>query len=284
MSTYCSVWASKPKVWDLLARDLPDDDRALHARILGDLADRRFESPQHDIDAGLDIGILVAEFADSGLGAQQRNAAACDDAFFDGGLGRVHRVLDPILLFLHLDLGRTADADHRDAASKFRQTLLKLLLVVVGGRLLDLRLDLADARLDVGLLAGAIDDRGVFLLDANLLGLAKHLERHVLELDAKVLGDQTASGQHRNILEHCLAAIAEPRRLDGRDLEAAAQLIDDERRQRLAFDVLGDDDERLARLNDRLEERQQRLERGELLLVDKDDRRPRVRPPSSRRW
>ena len=60
----------------LVGQDIADDDRALHARILGDLADRRFESPQHDIDAGLDIGILIAEFADSGLGAQKRNAAA----------------------------------------------------------------------------------------------------------------------------------------------------------------------------------------------------------------
>jgi hypothetical protein len=40
---------------------------------------RRFESPQHDIDAGLDIGILIAEFADSGFGAQKRDAAARDD-------------------------------------------------------------------------------------------------------------------------------------------------------------------------------------------------------------
>ena len=66
-------------------------------------------------------------------------------------------------------------------------------------------------------------------------------------------------GQHRNILEHCLAAIAEAGRLDGRDLKSAAQLVDDKRRQRLAFDVLGDDKQGFARLNDRLEERQQRL-------------------------
>ena len=69
------------------------------------------------------------------------------------------------LLLLDFDLGRAADADHRDAAGELGQTLLQLLAVVVGGGLLDLRLDLADAGLDVRLLAGAVDDRGVFLVD-----------------------------------------------------------------------------------------------------------------------
>ena len=95
-------------------------------------------------------------------------------------------------------------------------------------------------------------------------------EGDVLELDAEVFGDHLAAGQDGDVLEHRLAAIAEARRLDGRDLEAAAQLVDDERRQRLALDVLGDDEQRLAGLHDRLEHRQHRLQRRELLLVDED--------------
>ena len=67
--------------------------------------------------------------------------------------------------------------------------------------------------------------------------------------------------------EHRLAAVAEARRLHGRDLEAAAQLVDDEGGERLALDVLGDDDQRLAGLHHRLEHRQHRLQAGELLLV-----------------
>jgi hypothetical protein len=94
----------------------------------------------------------------------------------------------------------------------------------------------------------------------TLLGAAEHVERDVLELDAEVLGDHLAAGQDRDVLEHGLAAIAEARRLDGRDLEAAAQLVDDERGQRLALDVLGDDQQRLARLHDRFEDRQHRLQ------------------------
>jgi hypothetical protein len=47
----------------------------------------------------------------------------------------MHRVIHAILALLHLDLGRAADADHRDAARELGQTLLQLLAVVVrGGR------------------------------------------------------------------------------------------------------------------------------------------------------
>ena len=52
-------------------------------------------------------------------------------------------------------------------------------------------------------------------------------------------------------LEHGLAAIAETRRLHGSDLQPAAQLVDDQRGESLALDVLGDDHERLAALDDR---------------------------------
>ena len=109
--------------------------------------------------------------------AQQRDAAAGDDAFFDGRAGRVQRVVDAVLLFLDFDFGRAADADHRNAAGELGETLLQLLLVVVRGGLLDLLLDLGDAALDLGLLAGAVDDGGVLLGDRHLLGAAEHVER-----------------------------------------------------------------------------------------------------------
>ena len=117
--------------------------------------------------------------------AQQRDAAAGDDALLDRRLGRVHRVLDAGLLLLHLGLGRRADLDHRHAADQLGQPLLQLLAVVVGGRLLDLGADLLDPALDVLGLAGALDDRGVVLVDRDLLGLAEVVELDVLELDAR---------------------------------------------------------------------------------------------------
>ena len=133
-------------------------------------------------------GLALVQLADRLLGAQERDAAARHDAFLDRGAGGVERVLDAILLLLDLDFGRAADADHRDAAGELGEPLLQLLAVVVGGGLLDLRLDLIDAGLDVLLLAGAVDDRGLFLLDHDLLGAAEHRRRHAFELDAEVFG------------------------------------------------------------------------------------------------
>ena len=106
----------------------------------------------------------------------------------------------------------------------------------------------------------------------------------VLELDAEVLADDLAAGEDGDVLQHGLAAIAEARRLDGRDLEAAAQLVDDERRQRLAFDLFGDDQQRLAGLHHGFEQRQHRLQAGELLLVDQDVGVLELRQSSCRRW
>jgi hypothetical protein len=130
--------------------------------------------------------------------------------------------------------------------------LLQLLTVVVRGRVLDLRADLLDAAFDRAGHAGALDDRRVVLVDRDLFGLAEVVELDVLELDAEVLGDGASAGQDRDVLEHGLAAIAEPRRLHGSSLERAPQLVDDERGERLALDVFRDDEQRAAEPRDLL--------------------------------
>src|SRR5689334_24759004 len=182
-------------------------------------------------------------------GAQQGNAAARHDAFLNRRTGRMHRVIDAILALLHLDFGRAADADHGYAAREFGQTLLQLFTVVVRGGFLNLRLDLLNARLDVGLLAGAADDGGVFLVDHHLLGATEHGERDVFELDAEIFRDRLATGQDRDVLQHSLAAIAEARSLNGRDLQTTAETVHDERGQGLAFDVFRYNHKRLAALH-----------------------------------
>src|SRR3954452_4509321 len=180
----------------LVVGDPAHHDRALDARVLGDLPDRSLKRFQDDVDAGLDVIVLTLKRLSRCFGPEHRNAAAWTDTFLDCRTGGVKSILDAVLLLLHLDLGRTADADDRHAARELRQALLELLTVVVGGGLLDLRLDLGDAALDVRLLARAIDDRGILLLDAHALSAPEHVERHVLELDAEVLGDCLAGGEH----------------------------------------------------------------------------------------
>jgi hypothetical protein len=51
---------------------------------------------------------------------------------------------------------------------ELREPLLELFAIVVGGRLLDLRLDLGDAGLDLGLLARAAHDGGILLFNARI--------------------------------------------------------------------------------------------------------------------
>ena len=105
--------------------------------------------------------------------------------------------------------------------------------------------------------AGPFDDRGVLAVDRDLLGAAEVGELDVLELDAEVLEDRLAAGQDGDVAEHGLAAVAVAGGLDGGDLEDAAELVDDQGRQGLALDVLGDDQQRLVGPGDLLEQRDQ---------------------------
>ena len=106
----------------------------------------------------------------------------------------------------------------------------------------------------------------------DLAGPAELRELRVLELETHLLGDHLAAGEDRDVLEHPLATIAEARRLDRDGGEHAAELVDDDGRERLALDVLGDDQQRLAGLDDLLEHRQEVLDRADLLVRDQDVR------------
>ncbi len=72
-------------------------------------------------------------------------------AFFDGCAGRREGVFHAGLAELQLNLGARANLDQAHATGELRQTLLQLLAVVVAGGVVDLRLDLLDAGLDVRL-------------------------------------------------------------------------------------------------------------------------------------
>src|SRR5690606_41722462 len=128
-----------------------------------------------------------------------------------------------------LDLGRRADLGDRGTARELRDPLLELLAIIVRRGLLDLLLQLLDAALDRGLLAAAVDDRRVFLRDADALRRAEILELHLLERQADLLGDALAAREDRDVLQHRLTTIAEARRLRRGDLEAAAQVVPAER-------------------------------------------------------
>jgi chaperonin GroEL len=97
-----------------------------------------------------------------------------------------------------------------------------LLPVIIRGGVLDLLLDLPDTGLDILLVAGAIDDRGVLAFDPHPPRTAQHVEADLVERDAKLLRDDLAAGHDRDVFEHRLVAIAETGRLHCGDPEAAA--------------------------------------------------------------
>ena len=54
--------------------------------------------------------------------------------------------------------------------------------------------------------------------------------------------------------------------------KSTTQFVDNQRCERFAFDVFGDDEKRLARLDNGFEHRQHRLKAGQLFLVEQDER------------
>src|SRR6266511_2387021 len=251
--------------------DPVDDDRAFQARVVGELADRLLQRANDDSCSGALVAFVSVEL-NRFDGVQERHAASGDDTLLERGASRLERVLDAVLLLLHLRLGRGTDLDHRDTAGELRQPLLQLLAVEVGVGGLDLLLQLLDARLDRLGVAGPVDDRRGVLVDHDTAGLAELRELRVLELETHLLGDHFRAGEDRDVLEHALAAVTEARRLDGDGREGATQLVDHDRRERLALDVFGNDQQRLAGLNHLLEHRQQVLDSADLLVRDQDVR------------
>ena len=163
-SSNSSVAALKPKA-PLPFVHLVEDDRAFPAGVVGDPAAGILEGAADDVARRPAPRRGTLRSSSAAAARTSATPPPGHDAFLDRGAGRVQRVLDARLLLLHLDLGGGADADHGHAADQLRQPLLQLLAVVVGGGLLDLGADLLDAALDVGLLAGAVDDGGVVLVD-----------------------------------------------------------------------------------------------------------------------
>src|SRR5205823_3249064 len=127
--------------------DLVDDDRALQARVVGELADRLLERADDDAGTGAIITLEVVHL-DRLDCVQERYTAARDDALLERGASRLERVLDAVLLLLHLRLGGSADLDDSDAPGQLREALLELLAVEVGVGVLDLLLQLLDPSLD----------------------------------------------------------------------------------------------------------------------------------------
>ena len=181
------------------------------------------------------------------LRAEQRDAAAGHDALFDRRARRVQRVLDARLLLLHLGLGRRADLDHRDAAGELREALLELLAVVVGGGLLDLRADLGACGPRSPSSPRAVD-RSWCCPCRSRRFLARPRSLSVTFSSLRPSSSAITWPPVRIAMSSSIALRRSPKpgAFTAAHVQRAAELVHDERRERLALDVLGDDQQRLA--------------------------------------
>src|SRR5580698_153069 len=256
----------------LALADPVQNNRGILTGIGDDLTQRLFNGASQDLDARGLIFVLADQFFDGLECADQRNAAARDHAFFDRRTGCVQRIFDAGLLFLHFDFGRRADFDHGNAAGELGNALLQFFLVVVGSRFLDLLANAVDAALDVGGLAGAVDNRGVLFFHQNLFRFAQVVQGRLLERQADLVGNDRAAREDRDVLQHGFTTIAEARRLDGGDLDDAADRVDDQRGECLAFHIFRDDQQLTAALRNGFQQGEQFANVRDLLVDQKDQR------------
>src|SRR5690606_16643580 len=193
-----------------------------------DLAQRSLDGTTQQRDTDVLVFVVTLELGDGLQSANQRNTAARHHAFFDGCTGSVQGIFDASLLLFHLDFGTGTDLDHRNTAGQLGQTLLQLLLVVVGSGFFDLLADLRNAGFDVHLLASTLDDGGVFLVQHDALGVTQVLQGSGFQAQADFFGNHGSAGQDGDVLQHGLAAIAEARGLDRGNLDDATHVVHDQ--------------------------------------------------------
>src|SRR5208337_3781603 len=169
--------------------DSADDDAAAGTGVVGDLAQRGGQGLANDFHSR---GFVAFHFqvsaAVQGLhGSDHGDAAAGDDAFLDSGAGGVQGILDAGLLFLQLGLGGRPDVDLGHAAGQLGEAFLEFFAVVIAGGGFNFPANLLDPALDRLGFAGAFDDRGVVIVDANELGLAELFDLDLVQFDAQIL-------------------------------------------------------------------------------------------------
>ncbi|CAI8155993.1 MAG: Uncharacterised protein [Synechococcus sp. CC9902] len=196
-------------------------------------------------------------------------AAARNDSLFNSRLGGVDGVLETELLVLHLGFGGSTHLHHSHTAGQLGQTLLQLLLVIGGVGFVHLLLDLFAAGADSRLIAFSNDGGGVFV-DGDATGCAEHLQLGVLELETGVLSDQLTVGQHSHVFQHGLTTITEAGSLHRSNVEHPAQTVHHQGGQGFFLNILSDDQQRFAGASDLLKDRNQILNKADLLVGEQD--------------
>ena len=153
---------------------------------------------------------------------KQKTMTLTGEEFSYGRLGCVNRVIKRFLFRFHLRFHWSAHTDYSNSASEFRQPFLEFLAIVIAGCFFDLAPDLFDAPINFSRVACAANDCGVVLVDDDALGAPELVHGHILKLETEIFGDHLSARQHRDVLQHGLAAVPKAWRPDGAALQGAA--------------------------------------------------------------
>ena len=218
------------------------------------------------------VFVVTSQARNLGQSAHQGDTSTRDHTFLNGRSSCMQSIFNTGFLFLHFDLGGSANLDHCNTACQLGNAFLQLLAIVVRRRIFDLDADFIDARLDGLCVTGTIDDGAVVLVHRNTLGGTQVLQSRGLQIQANFFRDNCTARQDSNILQHGLATIAEARRLASGNLNDAAQVVHHQSGQCFSLHVLSNNYQRLARFGDLLQQRQQLTNVGDFLLHQQNER------------
>lgn len=260
------------EVLGVLVSQLADNDGAFETSVLNDGASGAGDGALDDADTELLVevgGLDVTETVGGGL--EESGTTTGEDTLLNGSAGGVQGVNDTVLLLADLNLRGTADLDDGNTAGELSETLLELLLLVLGGGGVSHdTTDLLAALGNVVLAALAVEDDGVLLGDGDSSSGAEHVGGELLELDVELIGEDSSVGENSEITEDALAVVTEAGGLDGGDLELTTELVQDADSESLTLNVLGDDDQRAAESGGGLKGGEDVLDSGDLLLGEED--------------
>ena len=100
--------------------------------------------------------------------------------------------------------------------------------------------------------------------------MAQHIHGGIFQFIPQIGTDNSTAREDSDVLQHILSPVAVAGSLYSHYIEGAAQLVDDQSSQRFAFHILGNDEKLRAGLNDLLQQRQDLLNIGNLLVCDQD--------------
>ena len=252
--------------------ELADNDATLHTGVLDDGAGGTGDGALDDADTKLLVKVGRVDLVEAvGGGLEEGSTTTREDTLFDGSAGSVQGVNDTVLLLTDFDLRGTANLDDSNTARKLGETLLQLLLLVLGGGGVSHdTTDLLTALSNAVLGTLAVQDNGVLLGDGDGAGGTEHVRGELLELEVKLVGEDGTVGEHTKVTEDALAVVAKARGLDGSNLELATELVQDADSESLTLNVLSNDDERTTEGGRGLKSRDDVLDSRDLLLREQD--------------